>query len=110
MSTTTKAKLKEQVFQFLSNAFKYANQNGISKTVLSKWLHTQNIAIKEMKFDKKTFTPHITIEFLDKDTGTLHEFTYKLTLIEGKSTEEIMKDIEQAMAKKVEEKNAKIAN
>lgn len=84
--------LKNELFDFLQNALKHAHANKISKAKLAEWLYTKDIAIKNMVFDKETFIPHIIVEY--KDGAKLKEFTYDLTLLEGRSAEEIWKDIQ----------------
>lgn len=84
--------LKNELFDFLSNAIKHTRDNKIPKTKLAEWLYTKNIAIKNMVFDKQTFIPHVIVEY--NDEGKLKEFTYDLTMLENRSAEEIWKDIQ----------------
>lgn len=90
--------LKNELEDFLKNAIKHAKENKIPKTKLAEWLHTKNIAFKNMVFDKDTFIPHLIVEY--KDGAKLKEFTYDLTVLEGRSAEEIWKDIQDDAVEK----------
>lgn len=90
--------LKNELFDFLKQAISHARKNNIPKNKLAEWLHTKDIAIKSMVFDKETFIPHVLVEY--KDGNNVKEFSYDLTLLEGRSAEEIWKDIQDdAVAK-----------
>lgn len=87
-------KLQAELFDFLKEAIRHANANNVPKPQLAAWLHTKNIAMKQMVINKDTFVPHIQVEY--NDNGKLKEFVFDLTELEGRTAEEIITEIQNA--------------
>lgn len=91
MSKKKQLQLKEELKQFLIQAFKHAKEKNIPRDKFAMWLHTKNIALKETVFHKETFIPHIKVEYLDNNK--IREFVYDLTELDGRTGQEIWNEI-----------------